>query len=206
MSKDKLIAHAKKFVGADKNPSVLNGIHYAADGSIYATNRHYAIRIKNAHQFTTPATLHPKTGAPIDGKYPDVARVFCMSNFKNAIKFIHRAEFEQAYLAAQCALAVASKLGKLPTVKMIADDGVSRLQIGDDTNHLSFKGFFGNTVAPEASARTLDAVYLVNALAVFADQPTWRTVEVRTKGPYDPILLTNDDDIDIIILPFRTPQ
>ena len=57
--------HAKKFLARIKN-SILNGIHYAADGTVYVTDRHHA-RIRNT-QFQGADALHAKTGAPISGR------------------------------------------------------------------------------------------------------------------------------------------
>lgn len=195
--------HAKKFASNDKKIPILHGIHYAADGTVYATNRHYALRIKNAHKFA-PVTLHAKTGVPIDGQYPDVASVFDKAEFDNELIIHNKLQLEQAHFIADCALAVAVKIDKkVPTIRLSSENGPLYLSVKHE-NQLTFQGFFGNLLNPKPLISTLNAQYFVNALEVFLEAPP-SEVKIKFKGKLDPILITDESDIDVLILPFRTP-
>lgn len=199
---DIITKHAKKFVGNDKKTPILNGIHYAADGTVYATDRHQVLRIRNAHNFKEPITLHAKTGTPISGTYPDVEKVLSKLKFSNVIYLGQMSELNQAVLATNCALAVASELSKVPMVQMTVENGVCYLNvIGESIN---LKAFFGNALKADSSQRTLNPRYLANALGVFADKLERASVYVKIGDPNEPILVTDDKDIDVVILPFRT--
>jgi len=63
--------HKKNFVviGGPAYPA-LNGIHYAEDGTIYATDRYCVLRMKNIHMRDAPVTIHAVTGEKIRDEYP----------------------------------------------------------------------------------------------------------------------------------------
>lgn len=204
--KQKIIAkYGKKFASAKSGDrSALEGIHYACDSTVFVTNSHYALRIKNVHSFKEPVTLHAKTGQPIDGVYPDLSRVF-PDRFDNEI-ILKNGWLDKVILRTRCAADVASRLDKkCPIVWMEASNGSAYLQIKDEVTQIDFSAFFGNTIEPKPSKRSLNAEYLHTALSVFADAGS-REIFVKLAGPLHPIVLTDGQDIDVLILPYRSPE
>lgn len=67
--------HLKNFVGTPSRP-VLSGFHYREDSTIEATNSHIALRLFKAFDGSFEAVLDPKTLGTIDGKYPDLNRLY----------------------------------------------------------------------------------------------------------------------------------
>jgi hypothetical protein len=203
MIKQKLIEkYAKKF--ADTQDRITQGVHYAADGSVVMTNRQYLLCIRNAHDLGSPVTLHAKTGLPLQGEYPKVSRIFPTS-FDNMapIKFD---ELNHVIFRTRCAADVASRIDKKhPTVMLTATNGAAYLQIRNEEHQLEFSAFFGNTQKTEPSKRTLNAEYLHTALSVFGDAAS-PAVYVKFRGPLEPIVLTDEQDIEVLILPYRMPQ
>lgn len=205
MDKQQIIAkYGKKFASTNDATPVLTGVHYAADGSVFITDRHYALRIRNAHTLETPITLHPKTGMPIEGIYPDVGKIF-PTQFDNEIQIVGDA-LNDALLCTRCATDIAIRLNKKhPIVALSASNGLVYLEIKDADKKLEFSAFFGNTVKIDASKRSLNAEYLHTGLSVFDDAGYDATVKFK-EDPFSPIVLTNNDDIDVLILPYRTTQ
>jgi len=184
---------------------MLEGIHYAADGSVFVTNAHFALRVKNAHSFKEAVTLHAKTGQPIDGVYPDLSRVF-PDSFDNEI-YLNQEFLENVILRTRCAADVASRLDKKhPVVKLEASNGSAYLQIkNEDNRQVGFQAFFGDTIKSDTSKRSLNAEYLYTALSVFADAGC-RGVYVKLGKSNHPIILTDGQDIDVLIIPYRIPE
>lgn len=200
MNKQELIAkYGKKFTSTDVKQPVFQGVHYATDGSVFVTDRFYALRIRNAHTFETPLTLHTKTGMPIEGVYPDMNKVF-PTHFDNEIQ-IGGGALDGVLMRTRCAADVASRLDKKhPIVALHAENGSAYLEI---KKPVEFSAFFGNTLKIDASKRSLNSEYLHTALSVFND--AGYDVSVKFGAPLSPILLTNNDDIDVLILPYRIP-
>jgi len=198
--------HAKKFVSKGKAASpILEGLHYGADGSIYATNRNYALRIRNAHNFDSPVTLHAKTGVPIEGQYPNIAEVFANAKFSDEFTFTDNEELKQAFLAADCALSIALKINKhLPLVQMVNSFGDIMLLAQNSESTILFKGRFGKFSGERFPEIHLNGEYLVNALGVFLEIPfDFGAVKVRFSESTNPILITDDTNADVLIMPFR---
>lgn len=196
--------HIKKFVGLGGLTPVLAGIFYAADGCVYATNRHYAIRVRDAHKLSSPVILHAKTGAPIEGQYPDVEKVFNDVQYAGEFSYTEPKEFNQALFAAECALAVALKIDKrVPLIRLAYLDGRIHLFAKDEENTVSFRGFFGTYDKEDFPLITLNANYLANAMTVFSEIP-FEVVKVRFSSPHNPILITDEANVDVIILPVRS--
>jgi len=204
MNKQAIIKkYAKKFVSNGKyGPQVLSGVYYAPDGSVVMTNRHYLLRIKNAHQLQTPVILDPTDGQPIEGTYPDTNRVF-PDSFRDQFSIPHNALGSIIRLV-QAAADVASRGDKTyPAVRMTVDEK-ENLEISFMNESLSLRASLWKAAEASPSVRTINVNYLATALSVFDD--TGSGVVVKLKGPFDPIVLSSDDgEIDVLILPYHDP-
>lgn len=193
MDNQQLLAkYAKKFAG---NKDIYQGIYYRADGSAVVTNRHMALRIRNAHDMAHATVLHAKTGVPLTGKYPDVDRVFPASSCEK----IRLDGLEGVLLRTRCATDVAKVLDKkLPVALLKVVGGAAYLQI---KTQIEFSALFG-TLQGKESLRAVNPEYLHTVLSVFQDSGSSVSVELR--HPFEPIVLTDEADIDVMVLPYRT--
>ncbi|WP_339815631.1 hypothetical protein [Paenibacillus sp. FSL R5-0928] len=202
--------HAKKFtVKPGGSSPVLEGVHYSADGSVVATDRHTLLRIGGAHNFAEAFTSHVKTGAPIDGTYPDTSRIIPMElpSQITLIESVKRADLKDAIARTKVALE-ASKLsgGKTYTARLtIVGDDV-RLSANNDALPYRFSaGINADIFGPDAEV-SFNAEYLLNALNVFKDAGSQR-VNIGIISATSPIVLRDDDsEIDIVVLPYRIPK
>lgn len=203
MNKQELLSkYAKKYSAkAGGGRPMLAGVHYAADGTAYVTDGHHAIRIRNVHQFEKPWTVDARSGAPITGIYPDVTKVF-IAPIGNRIT-IDSTALKSVLLRAAAALDVAKRLDKKhPVISLVAENGSVYLRIKEE--QIYFQAFFGNTEKIEPSTHRLNAEYLHTAISVFADYNC--SAIVNLNGPFQPIVISNGEDLDVLILPYRTPQ
>lgn len=204
MIKSQILAKfGQKFAtGKEEKNGVLQGIHYASDGSAVVTNRHYLLRIHDAHKFEQPVTLHAKTGQPLEGAYPDTSRIF-PPTFTDEIT-IHEAAMQNALLGAQCAAAAAVKLNKkAPTAQLVVDDGSAYIDVVQETPFpINLSTRISEDAPRKNSKRSLNAEYLATALAVF--EAAGVGVKIKLNGQNYPIVLTNDAGIEVLILPYRT--
>jgi len=207
MNKHELIAkYAKKFAYTGSTRPLLEGIHYGAEGTVFVSDGHYALRIKNAHSYERPMTIHAKTGAPIEGVYPDYTKLF-PADWTDEIT-LERAAIERLAVVARCINDAAKTLeGKKspPLITIEAKNGSAHLLLHNEAKQLEMRAFFGNTKKLEPSKRSLNSEYLNTALALFADSFA-DTVTVKLRGPLEPIVLSGWEDIDVLILPYRVEQ
>jgi DNA polymerase III sliding clamp (beta) subunit (PCNA family) len=199
-NQDVLAKYGKKFAGTDSARPILEGIHYATDGTAFVTNAHYGLQIRNAHNFNTPMTLNAKTGSPIEGVYPDLSRVF-PDRYDNTIT-IGAKDLKDLLLRVRCAADVASRINKkVPVITLDAHNETVFIKIINSDKGLDFSAYLGTTLKNDTSKRSLNAEYLYTALSLFSDTNTDMIVKLGV--PLSPIVLTDGNDIDVVILPYR---
>lgn len=202
MTKYELLSkYAKKFATKQGGTRpILEGIHYAAGGTACVTDGHVLLRIRNAHQFETPATINIYSGMPIEGVYPDVSKAF-PNSFDHEIQ-IGAMSIKDVLTRVTCAADVAKRLDKkAPVVHLSADNGTVYMLVNDADKKIEFRGFFGNTLKVATKRWSLSAEFLQLAVSLFAD--AGRDVSVNLAGSMSPIVLTDNEDIDVLILPYR---
>jgi len=200
----KLIEKYGKKFAADKNGTpVLQGIHYAADGSVLVTDRHRGLRIREAHSFKEPMTLHAKTGLPIDDQYPDLTKIWPNDNRAQRI-VLAGSVLKNVADRLRCIADVASRLNKkLPIVTIEVSNGSAWVHVKDEDSLVQAKVFLGNTEDSKLQLNiSLNAEYLYTALSLFADASVTE-LHLSLQGPLNPIYLTDNQNIDVVILPYR---
>jgi len=197
--------HGKKFTDSKSSNLVLQGIHYAENGSVYANNRHYILRFRNAHTFTEPFTSHAVTGAKIDEKYPDIEKVFPTSV---TTEFVLRNlsssgdQIKNALHYAKWAHDIAKVGDKFKRILLMLESQSVVISVKQEL--VEFKAWFAPYEGSERFTMILSGEYLLNALQLFKDAGTIE-LRVRMKGKHDPLLLTDEqNEIDVLICPFRT--
>lgn len=190
--------HGKKFV--TKTKAVTDGIHYSADGSAIMTDRHRLLRIRDIHTNTEPSTRCLKTGAPIDGQYPDTTKVFPAD--MNAQLTITDANIPKLIVVTKAIVAVAKSIGdKVPVITII--NGL--LTYNNDASITTFRSALTSDAVKHPPI-ALNPTYFAEALAVFKDVGS-AEVSVFISGQLSPIVLYDDKvGVDMIVLPVRTPE
>ncbi|QMV44451.1 beta clamp domain-containing protein [Cohnella cholangitidis] len=201
MNKQQIIAkYAKLFATKEGGGTpILEGIHYGADGTAVVTDRHRLLRIRGAHSFPQPVTMHAKRGTPIEGTYPDTTKIV-PTTFESEVTLGRGTEMETALKSAKTIAAAANTIDKkIPVAKLFGQNGTAHLYIKSDS--FDFKAFFGNTPnLKPIDMRSFNANYFVTALEVFADAGI--DVTIKLHKPLHPIVLSGGD-IDVLILPYR---
>ncbi|WP_433943649.1 hypothetical protein [Paenibacillus sp. SN-8-1] len=202
--------HAKKFTAKSEATPILQGVHYSADGSVVATDRHTLIRIGGAHNFTEAFTSHAKTGAPIDGQYPDTSRIIPM-DLPTQIALVsdwpRRDDIKDAIARTKVALEATKLSGDKTYIARLTLVGTDvRLSANNDETPYRFSaGISADTFGPDAEV-SFNAEYLLNALNVFKDAGSRRVI-IGVTGEASPIVLRDEEnEIDVIVLPYRVPK
>lgn len=200
------LKHAQKVTKtASASRPILKGVYHAPDGSLAVTDSHRLYFAKNAHSNAEPQTIDPKTGAVIDGNYPEVSRLIPESS---SAKYTVRLDVKQAIDAFKALLAV----NKLDTDAMypmttvgITDDGTVAFVA---ENHVLSARYEPAAAADgEGEEMTFNTRYFADALALFKDVGATE-VTMRYYGSLRPFTLTagEDDELLALLLPIRKIQ
>lgn len=183
--------HAKNFVliGDDRH-KVLEGIFYKNDGSIYITNKHILLHVKNVHDYKDSIILHYSTNKPIKGNYPKVDQLFNW-NFKHEITLNLKK--------------IAPYLETLKVSNLIGDIGILK-----DDLVFEVTGQMGESYILTLDGKSdgfspvlLQSMYLYYCLKFFNDLNV-DSVRVELSGSYTPLLFSNfDKSVQILISPVR---
>ncbi|MNI42137.1 DNA polymerase III subunit beta [compost metagenome] len=202
MNKQAILAkYAKKFATKQNGSRpILEGIHYATDGTAYVTDGHILLKVRNVHTLSDPTTVSVHSGMPIEGVYPSVTKIIPMK-FDHEIQ-LGAGSLKDVLTRATCAADTAKRLDKSdPLVRLVADNGSVHFVVHDQDRKTEFRAFFGNTLKVFAAKWALNAEFLRLALSLFAD--AGRDLTVKLSGSMSPIVLTDNEDIEILILPYR---
>jgi len=202
--------HAKKFTTKSEATPVLQGVHYSSDGSVVATDRHTLIRIRGTHNFTEEFTSHAKTGATIEGRYPDTSRIIPMDSPSQITLIragIKRDDIKDAIARMKLAVDVAKAVGDKTNIATLKYSGSTvMLSVSSATPEVSFVAGISAEISGLDAEVSFNAEYMLNALNVFKDAGSNRVV-VGITGAMSPIVLRDEDnDIDVVVLPYRVSK
>ncbi|MBY0202007.1 beta clamp domain-containing protein [Paenibacillus cucumis (ex Kampfer et al. 2016)] len=191
-----LVKYGKKFAAPPKIGGVLEGVHYTTDGTAYVTNRHVALIIRDIHHLEEPITLHPKTEEPIQGAYPDVSQLI-PTTFSQEITI--SAGIKNVLVRVAAADGVATSINKKnPLAEIEANNGIASLKVNSPKHVIQFSTVLGST--EESFQIGVNTEHLSLAFSVFADMKA-EQVYVKFGGGRGPIVITNDEDIEVLLLP-----
>ncbi|MGF7045734.1 DNA polymerase III sliding clamp (beta) subunit (PCNA family) [Paenibacillus sp. DS2015] len=200
--------HGRKFSAKNGGGSpILEGIHYAADGSIVATDRHRMLRIKDAHNYTTPFTSHAVTGVPIDGVFPDTSRII-PDNLPTQITLItdyKRDDIKAAIARVKLAVEASKVAGdKSYITKLAYVDSSVTLSVNNEEQSVTLACNINADVSGPDETVSFNAEYMLSALNVFKDAGSQRVI-IGLTGAMSPIVLRDEENgIDVVVLPYRT--
>ncbi|WP_337102372.1 hypothetical protein [Paenibacillus sp. YIM B09110] len=202
--------HGRKFAAKQNGSTpVLEGVHYAADGSLIVTDRHKLLRIGGAHSFAEPFTSHAVTGAPIDGQFPDTSRIIPME-LPSQITLINdglkRDDLKDAIARVKLAVEAAKVAGGVAFCAELAYVGSSvTLTVDSDFPRVKLTVGIGADISGSDMTVAFNAELFLAALNVFKDAGSKRVI-IGLTGAMSPIVLRDEEnEIDAIVLPYRRP-
>lgn len=201
--------HAKNFTTKSEAFPILQGVHYSADGSVVCTNRHVLLRIGGVHHFTEAFTSHAKTGAVIDGVFPDTSRII-PQKLPTQITLVDTPRLsgiKDAIARVKVALETAKLSGDKTYVAWLDSSAAGvKLTVNNAEANVSYSAMItADQFGPYADI-TFNAEYLLNALNVFKDAGSQRVI-IGITGAMSPIVLRDEEnEIDAIVLPYRVPE
>jgi DNA polymerase III sliding clamp (beta) subunit (PCNA family) len=200
--------HGRKFTSKSASTPILEGVHYAADGSIVTTDRHKLLRIGGAHNFAEPFTSHVVTGSPIDGTYPDTSKIIPqeLNTHITLINGYNRDDVKDAIARVKLAVEAAKVTGDksyIATVRKSADSVT--LSVGSAVEIVALVvSISADTFGPDDIV-SFNAEYMLAALNVFKDAGSKRVI-IGLTGALTPIVLRDEEnEIDVVVLPCRRP-
>lgn len=199
--------HGRKFAAKSNGSTpVIEGAHYAADGSIVTTDRHKMLRIGGAHSFTEPFTSHAVTGAPIEGAYPDTSKIIPheLTTQITLVDGYNRADIKDAIARVKLVVEAAKVAGDksfVATLKQAA--GSVTLSVGSVVDDVAVVVKIAADTLGDDGIVSLNAEYLLAALNVFKDAGSARVI-IGINGAMQPVVLRDEtNEIDVIVLPYR---
>lgn len=200
------LKHAQKVKKtASAGRPILKGVYHAPDGSLAVTDSHRLYFAKNAHSNTESSVVEPKTGAVIEGNYPDVTKL--LPDSRDA-KYFVRLDVKQAVDAFAVLIKSAQVPDRkaIPTVNATVGDGRTLIF---DVENIAMKSQYTAplVVDGQGDKMTFNAQYFADALALFKDAGA-AEVTMRYYGSTRPFTLTAgaDDELLALILPIRTSK
>ena len=200
--KQELLSKHAKFFAADKkveNP-IFQGIRYLANGTAVVTNTHTLLRIKDVSPFTSPCTLHPITGAELNGVYPDNA-IDDLLNWtsENRITLETTKQIAGATQFAKIAQMIAKELRSVKIVNLKLHGETASLELKDQG--VEFTAPFGSLAKDQDETWFFDTDYMYNAFNLFKSALTV-SLTIKLRHKYDSIVLSDEENgIDVLILP-----
>lgn len=206
---DLLKKHAKNFAAVPKDSRpTLEGIYYDKKGRGLVTNTHVALIVEDVHQFQEPGIFHHKTGATIEGNYPDIDRAIpqecalTVELFADARPDAGMKRLKDlAHLHDLACRVSGLAYDGCRTVRYKIKDGAVRLVASDENCLFSASIPAGHTTKAELDI-AFDARYMVYALDVLvAFKPATVSLGFTTKlGPF---VFNTDVGVTIIMTPIR---
>lgn len=192
---------AKKFVSKQSTRPTLQYARHTADGDIIATDSHRLVHIKNIHGFKEEYLVDPKHFNFAKGQYPDTDRLSRRDEHDEAIVLTQ----EQIKLWLQIFKSVNQTL-------KVMKDNMGTVNLWFKENHVEVELKKHNIVIklphevyqkPETKVITFQAEYMRDALEAHhklnSEQLTF-----YFKRQMRPMILDNDIDVKVLVLPVRT--
>lgn len=194
---------AKKFVAKEEIRPVLQYVYHAADGSIYATDSHHLLWIKNAHGFAEDLLIHPKTFMTAKGQYPNLDRVF-PEKTTETVRF-SRSELKE-WVAAHKSLRAFAQHYEDPDeqkhVDLVFDNAGPVLTNRKRKAHIELPvNKYDNTHSGAIIRYNID--FMLAALECMQKMEITEEVKITFAGAMRPFVVDNEMNAVALILPVR---
>lgn len=193
--------HSKKFASKSEGRPILQGVHYAADGSVIVTDSMQMLRVKNAHEYEQPFTSHATTGENlVDSEYPNTDRMW-PKDFKHMFELRHE-QIKSSLELSKIAADLAKKVDKRkPTAFLQLRDNEIRLGVKDEL--FRFDCHFAFYILDESFELWLNPVFIHNALSVFKAAGSTEVIVECSPGITPLVMSDETNEIDVMIAPVR---
>lgn len=193
--------HAQKVTkSASASRSVLKGVHHASDGSLYVTDSHRLYVAKNSQSRNDNAIIEPKTGATIDGNYPDCSRLI---PDKTNAKATTTLPVDEALKAFEALLKTSQVVGKGSEIVSTQEGEHGTLAFSVDHPRMNAVYNSGCIIDGTFEEVTFNIMFMVDALKLFKDVGVTE-VEIRFHGATRPFTLSaGDGELLALLLPIR---
>lgn len=200
------IKHAEKVTkSASRSRPILKGVCHDVDGSVVATDSHRLYKLENGFKTDEKTVIEPKTGATIDGNYPDINRLIPEDDDAKVMLTI---DVDKTLAAVKALFAAHKKINAQNGHITLAfaqalEEGDYYITAGDDKT--DFNGVYRLQGSGEIDNEVhIQAQYLQDALALLKDSGEPKAT-VRLYGSMRPLTIKNSD-VTALILPVRTFQ
>lgn len=205
--------HAEKVTkSATASRPILKGVCHDVDGSVVATDSHRLYKLENGFKTDEKTVIEPKTGATIDGNYPDVSRLLPGDEYAKATLTI---DVDKTLAAVKSLFAAHKKINEPKSHITLAfgydSDAHAYLRVDEreySKSHNCDVRFYGSyrlttdTIRNEFETVHVQAQFLQDALTLFKDagEPS---ATIRLYGAMRPLTIKNSD-VTALISPVRT--
>lgn len=191
---------AEKFVSSHKHRPVLTYINHVSDGTMFATDSHVAIKIKDIHGFKEDYLVNPHTIDFAKGNYPDVDRIIKLPETDFTIKL--NKEQIRIWLQMHRSLnQVIKQSYKGRNYVTLEFNEVINLKI-DDKNEITVNLPYEDYNKPEELKNiSYNVAYMRDCLEAHTVMES-ESVEITVNG-MKPIFLDNKVDVVSLVLPVR---
>jgi hypothetical protein len=192
------IKMAEKFVSKNNLRMVLQLVHHKANGNIYATNSHHAIKVSGVHGFKEDYLVNVKSLEFAKGQYPDMDKLFEIET--KAIIRLNESQIKLWLQMFKSMNQMSKQKGVQNRLVMFLDDDI-RFEL--DQQDVSFKLPFEEYEGHENINKVKFQIdYMRNALEAHEKLKS-KELFITFQGELNPILLDNQDDVQAIVLPVR---
>ena len=196
--------HAEKVTkSASSGRPILKGVCHNVDGSVVVTDTHRLYILENGFKTDTQTVVDPKTGATIDGNYPDTNRLLPYEDDAIVTLEIDVTNALAAVKAMFAGHKALNAYNRHIVLEISRDDkGIPYLRVGSDDMPFNADYRISNNVTVDFDAISVQPQYLIDALTLFKDSGE-ATATLRLYGPVRPFTIKNND-ITALIMPVRT--
>lgn len=201
-SYNKFIKHAEKVTksASDARP-VLKGVHHATNGDVYATDSHRLYYLSGGYPEGLDFTLDTKTGAHIEGNYPEVTRLF---PYEDDAVVTLSIDVKKTYEAVKTLATAEKKIndgGKFSLLTFSVGTDCYEIKSGSTDGDFSGSYKIAEYDGDGLPNIYINAQYLTEALALLADSGE-SSATIRLYSPVRPLTIKNSDTT-ALILPVR---
>ena len=198
------IKHAEKVTkSASSGRPILKGVCHNVEGSVVVTDSHRLYILENGFKTDVQTVIDPKTGATIDGNYPDTRRLLPYEDDAIVTLEIDVASALAAVKAMFAGHKALNEHSRHITIEFAKGfDARPYLRVGDVDSEFNANYRLSTEETLELEKTSVQPQYLIDALSLFKDSGE-ATATLRLYGPARPITIKNHD-VTALMLPVRT--
>ncbi|WP_416149465.1 hypothetical protein ACM26V_00250 [Salipaludibacillus sp. HK11] len=197
-----VIELSKKFVSNNLTRPILLFVEHKDDGSIVATDSIKALIVNNIHGFTGSYLVNPKTLEFATGKYPDTKKMMSSDDYKRSITLNQehvRIWLQMHRSMNQMFKTIYRDRNNVVAITITADK--ANFEIPSPEDGLTYSLPFEEIIS-ERETIHYNNESMRDALHVFEKLKS-KFITISFSGKLTPILLSDGEDISVLITPVR---